>query len=294
MAAIAAAAMGAGVAQAYTVGTFSNGFVVPNVVHNGAADTTAVGLVNYGPNPVPVYWTFFNPNSGHVTDGCFNMTAKQYSAFVWSDKSGRGLEGQRGYLVFAQGTGSACGAVGTLAAAGSGTLTGAAFQVDSANQDVAVIPVIDGDLSVVANTDLTRMDENSLTSVAGGLQVTTAATSPTMALRYGIDGKVNSGVDTRIAVWSTGSHKGTNTVNIYNDKQERKSVNFTLNNTEQDWFDPETIAGLPADYTDGFIEWQPKLKDASGVATTGTAFGYSVIYAPAFGAVQSILGAHTK
>ena len=46
MAAVAAAAMTAGVAQAYTMGTFSNGVVVPNVIHNGAADTTAVGLIN--------------------------------------------------------------------------------------------------------------------------------------------------------------------------------------------------------------------------------------------------------
>ena len=44
MAAVAAAALSAGVAQAYTVGTFSNGFVVPNVIHNGPTDTTAVGL----------------------------------------------------------------------------------------------------------------------------------------------------------------------------------------------------------------------------------------------------------
>ena len=41
MAAVAAAALSAGVAQAYTVGTFSNGFVVPNVIHNG--DTVATG-----------------------------------------------------------------------------------------------------------------------------------------------------------------------------------------------------------------------------------------------------------
>ena len=47
LAAVAAAALTAGVAQAYTVGSFSNGFVVPNVIHNGAAtNTTAVGIIN--------------------------------------------------------------------------------------------------------------------------------------------------------------------------------------------------------------------------------------------------------
>ena len=45
LAAVAAAALSAGVAQAYTVGTFSNGVVVPNVIHS-AGETTAVGLIN--------------------------------------------------------------------------------------------------------------------------------------------------------------------------------------------------------------------------------------------------------
>eukprot|EP01041_Mallomonas_annulata_P016504 gene16504-34413_t len=53
MAAVAAAALSAGVAQAYTVGTFSNGFVVPNVIHNGDTDTTAVGIINQTGNVVP-------------------------------------------------------------------------------------------------------------------------------------------------------------------------------------------------------------------------------------------------
>ena len=42
IAAAVTAALSAGVAQAYTVGTFSNGFVVPNVIHNGPTDTTTV------------------------------------------------------------------------------------------------------------------------------------------------------------------------------------------------------------------------------------------------------------
>ena len=68
MAAVAAAALSAGVAQAYTVGTFSNGFVVPNVIHNGPTDTTAVGLINQTGQSVAVYWTFFDQNSSHITD----------------------------------------------------------------------------------------------------------------------------------------------------------------------------------------------------------------------------------
>ena len=97
MAAVAAAAMTAGVAQAYVVGTFSNGVVVPNVIHNGADDTTAVGLINQAPTVVPVFWTFFDQDSNHVTDGCFPMTPKDFHAFVWSSASGVGLRGGVGW-----------------------------------------------------------------------------------------------------------------------------------------------------------------------------------------------------
>jgi len=93
LAAVAAAAMTAGVAQAYTVGTFSNGFVVPNVIHNGAANTTAVGIVNRTTATVPVFWTFFDQNSNHGVDGCFAMTANQYTGFNWAASSGVGMEG---------------------------------------------------------------------------------------------------------------------------------------------------------------------------------------------------------
>ena len=63
LAAVAAAALSAGVAQAYTVGTFSNGVVVPNVIHNGPGETTAVGLINGSNATIPVFWTFFDQNS---------------------------------------------------------------------------------------------------------------------------------------------------------------------------------------------------------------------------------------
>ena len=287
MAAIAAAAMGAGVAQAYTVGTFSNGFVVPNVILNGATDTTAVGLINQSGKTQSVYWTFFDQDSNHGVDGCFVMTDKDYEPFIWSDKSGVNMAGKRGYLVFAASASTDC-TDPTLNA--SGKISGNAFQVNTSTQDVAVTPVIDGNLTLARSTNLSTMGPDSLTGVAGAVSVTTASTSPTLNLRYYIDGQAG-GTDTAIAVWSTGSQKGSHTVNIYDDKQQRQSVNFVLSHDEQDWFDPETISGRPAGFTDGFIEWQPVLKDKSGSAITGSVFSYSVISAPAFGAVQTVLGA---
>lgn len=311
MAAVAAAAMTAGVAQAYTVGSFTNGFVVPNVIHNGAADTTAVGIINQSSGTRALYWVFFDQNSQHITDGCFTMTSKDYQGFVWSSMSGSGLSGKRGYLVFAAGaTGAvpqtACAAAAILAPSAAAPadvdFAANAFQVNVTAQDVAFVPVIDGDLTVAAGTDLTTMGATSLTGVAGAATKAAGATvTPTFSMRYYIDGVVNSGNDTRIVVWSTGDQRGTHTVNAYDDAQNRKSVNFPLAFAELDWFDPETIAGMPATHKDGFIEWNPGLAipaGFTGAAGTdlftagGAIFTYSLISAPAFGAVQTVLGAH--
>lgn len=308
MAAVAAAAMTVGVAQAYTVGTFTNGVVVPNVIHNGAADTTAVGLINQSSTVVPVFWTFFNQDSGHVTDGCFPMTPKDFTPFIWSAQSGLGLEGARGYLVFAAGVNGTAGALTVAnacaatnsASSDSGALLAAnAFQVDVANQDLAFVPVIDGPLEITG--DLSTMGPENLVSVGGAFNVS-AGDVNTISMRYFIDGAAG-GNDTRVVVWSTGNQKGTHTVNMYDDAQNRKSVNFKLAHTELDWFDPETIPGRPAAFVDGFIEWAPagalpadySPADGTGslFAEGGSVFAYSLISAPAFGAVQTVLGAHT-
>ncbi|MCZ8222275.1 MAG: hypothetical protein O9337_22880 [Acidovorax sp.] len=304
MAAVAAAAMTVGVAQAYTVGTFTNGVVVPNVIHNGAADTTAVGLINQTATVVPVFWTFFNQNSGHVTDGCFPMTPKDFQPFVWSAQSGLGLEGQRGYLVFAVGltpggitAANACQAANS-AGQGPGLIAANAFQVDLANSDVAFVPVIDGDLTI--GSDLSTMGPADLTAVGGAFNGAPAATN-TLSMRYFVDNTLNGGNETRIVVWSTGDQRGTHTVNMFDDAQNRKSVNFEMKFAELDFFNPETIPGRPAAFVDGFIEWAPFAvtpADYPGVAGQdlatlgGSVFSYSLISAPAFGAVQSVLGAH--
>ena len=309
MAAVAAAAMTVGVAQAYTVGTFTNGVVVPNVIHNGAADTTAVGLINQSRYVVPVFWTFFNQDSGHVTDGCFPMTPKDFTPFVWSAQSGIGLEGARGYLVFAAGVNgieqtitpaNACAAPNSVRSDSSAMLAANAFQVDVANQDLAFVPVIDGPLEI--DSDLSVMGPDDLVYVGGAFNVGGGDTG-SISMRYYIDGAAG-GNDTRVVVWSTGNQKGTHTVNMYDDAQNRKSVNFKLAHTELDWFDPETIPGRPASFVDGFIEWAPAAAlpaDYSPAAGTGSlfedggsVFAYSLISAPAFGAVQTVLGAHTS
>jgi len=298
MAAVAAAAMTAGVAQAYTAGTFSNGVVVPNVIHNGITDTTAVGLVNQSGVAKGVFWTFFDQNSKHITDGCFVMTDKDYTPFVWANESGSGLEGKRGYLVFSVGT-TVAATTGCQAAnvapgvAGDELIAAHAFQVNTVAQDVAYTPVIDGPLNFsAATTDLTVLGASSLESVDGAASsLALGGGDSVFSMRYFLDG----GASTNIVVWSTGSHKGSHTVNIYDDKQNRKSVNFDLAFDELDWFNPAAIAGRPASFTDGFIEWNANATLMAGTPAAlvdGSVFTYSVISAPAFGATQTVLGFH--
>ncbi|MGP1691084.1 MAG: hypothetical protein ACTS6O_01130 [Giesbergeria sp.] len=281
-----AAALGAGVAQAYTAGTFSNGVVVPNVIHNGLADTTAVGLVNQSGAPAAVFWTFFDQDSNHVTDDCFVMTDKDYEPFVWSEMAGAGTAGKRGYLVFSTGAGATCATV----APGAGALAAHAFQVNVAAQDVAYTPVIDGPLTFAAGVvDLTVLGPTSLVKVAGAAQ--TVPVAPEIGAKFSMRYFLNGGASTNIVVWSTGDQTGSHTVNIYDDKQNRKSVNFDLAKKELDWFNPSSIVGRPADFVDGFIDWDAALVAGFG-GVNASVFSYSVISAPAFGAVQTVLGFH--
>ena len=185
-------------------------------------------------------------------------------------------------------------------AATSGQLAGNAFYVDVAGKSVAFTPVIDGPLTLAAGTNLSTMDALSLVNVAGAA---TVAPTTQLSLRYFIDGALNAGNDTRITVWSTGNQIGTHTVNIYDNAQNRQSVNFPLAESELSWFDPETIAGRPAAFLDGIIEWNPGVAPANAPvapalvgpllsAGGGSVVAYSTIVAPAFGAVQTLLGAH--
>lgn len=267
-AAVAAAFTGA--AQAYQMGTFSNGVVIPNVFHDGN-QYTAVGVTSL--QNASIYWTFFDQDSKHLTDGCFRVTANDFQPFIWNAKTaGVGLEGKRGYLVLAADTKDTTCKASTPTISEGKIFSANAFQV-MPPADVAYVPVVDGPLTIAG--DLTTMGPDSL-SKAGGA----ASGGNTLYMRYFIDN-----ADTRIVVWSTGDQKGTHTVNIYNDQQDRKSVNFSLQHAELDWFDPENIEGRPADFVDGFIAWNVP----TGI---NSVFSYSVIDAPAFGAVQTVLNPH--
>ncbi len=309
-----AAAMGV-TAQAAVVSEYAVGLLIPNVIDEGGGKTTAVGIVSRFKGTV--YWTFFDEDSNHVTNGQFDVTANDYHSFVWADEAGVGLANQRGYLVFLADTnaGPGCNAQpdGVIDACDDVPAIAGAAGFWIPPNDVAFVPTfpitkidLSGNLVTPINpTALGPGDVDYLLAgancVAGSSSIsgtigtlTESITGPyndDIDMRYFIDGAAG-GNDTNIAVWSAQDIQGTYTVNMFDDAQNRKSVNFTLDNKELNFIDVEALLGRPAGFADGFIRWDvPCGKDAkTGVAASWNGvITYSEISAPQWGAVQSIV-----
>jgi len=270
LAAIAAAAMTGGVAQAYTLGTYSNGFVVPNVEY-GAAGLTVVGVINRTEGEaVPVYWSYHGQNSEHLLDGCFTMTRNEFKPLAWgSDGFGLGAENRKGYLVFAVGEGKGCTA-GNSQIRNDAKLSASSFQISATGGDVSYVPIVEGPLLLEPNHRLGLLNSRSLLHAAGAADVVPGVL-PQVTMRYA----KGAGSSTDIVVWSTGNHAGSHTVFMYDDKQNYFSTNFNLEYSELDHFNPADIMGSPA-FVDGFIEWRPYNRagaiSASDLKANGTPY----------------------
>ncbi|MFA7606878.1 MAG: hypothetical protein WCY08_09885 [Rhodocyclaceae bacterium] len=278
-----AATLGAGIAGAYTVGVPADGVLVPNVIHNGPGDTTAVAITNHNTaarnGNYTVYWTFFDQDSNHVTDGQFTMTQDDLHTFIWSEEAGVGLEGERGYLVFGLGEGAANSAART-----DGLLSAAAFQANAVEGDAVFVPTFPVDASDWggAGVDLRELSSTSLRSVMGA-----APAGHVVDMRYAM-GDFSS----KIVLWATGNLKQSFTVHMYNDEQQRKSVNFDCENTELCFVDPTGIVGRPADFVNGFIRLATPTDLNEGDATGGSFLSYTEVKSSSFGATQTILNTH--
>ncbi len=323
----AAVALAAGTAQAYLMGVYDNGLLVPQVRHNGLADTTAVALetnncfldqpANGGDGAIDVYWTFFDEDSRHVTDGVVPMTLNDLHVFVWANESGEHLENVPGYLVFFADVDND----GALTPLEGDCLAGEAFHVVAADNDVAYKPAFPLDWlqtnSGAGVPDLTAMTATTITQYSAGFPGTWVGflfgdqygvadfpgngDNETLTMRYSIA----NGDTTEIVVWSAEDIGGAYTVNLYDDEQNRKSVNLVLPNAEQNTIDPSTITGRPASFVNGFLEWRTPDDDSNDdgandanddyIDNGGDGNGivsYSVVRSAAFGARQTILNSH--
>lgn len=344
LAAAVASALTVGTANAYNLNQEATGLVVPNVIHNGPTDTTAVGIVSR--NAGTVYWVFFDEDSNHVVDGQFAVTANDLHPFVWANASGIGMEGKRGYLVFTLDTNNDGVIDDTTKNNAIGYMSGNAFQVNTTAKDVEFVPTI----PLVMNAAM-----NASTASAATADYVLPVTLPAMTgasirsarltgvdagdrldLRYFIDNAAG-GNDTTIAFWNadelrtSSSTPLTFTAQMYNDAQQRQSINFALPKRNMNAVDVETILGRPAAFLDGFIELTlpalpatpatpatadtaPGLRAEDGSACTqhfdsnsgdtttttttatknclGGVLAYSRVSSTAFGAVQTLMAAH--
>jgi len=258
-------------AQAVTLGLYEKGALVPNVYHNGSTVDTVVGVLCEmdctGHNDTlsgTVYWTFFDENSTHVTDGLFTCTDDDLYGFSWKANSGRGLDGTSGYLVFVADPNNE-----------ALTISANAFLVDTTNKDAIFVPVVPLNIEDFATGfDPRLMKPDTLQTLTYGIKSGT-----TVDMRYWIDPAAGAG--TTIVVWLT-EPVGSQTVLVYNDEEESKSVNINMPG-ELNKIVPCEIVGMPNDFVDGFIQWTfPDSVDG---------FAYSYIKSTLFGAQQTLLAA---
>ncbi len=258
-------------AQAVTLGIYEKGALVPSVYHNGSTVDTVVGILcemnctdHDATASGTVYWTFFAANSTHITDGTFTCTDDDLYGFSWKANAGRGLDNKNGYLVFVADPANE-----------SLTISANAFLVDTTAKDAIFVPVVPLNINdFQAGFDPRAMTASTLQTLRYGIRGGT-----TVDMRYWIDATYNAA--TTVVVWLT-EPVGAQTVLVYNDEEESKSVNINMPD-ELNKIIPCNIPGMPLDYVDGFIQWTfPSSVDG---------FAYSYISSTLFGAQQTLLAA---
>ncbi|MGQ9500247.1 MAG: hypothetical protein ACUVQ6_07915 [Dissulfurimicrobium sp.] len=248
-------AMWSSQASAITVGLYEQGALVPVVIHNGKNVNTVIGITLQGSgftstSPAKVCWAFFDVNSRHVTDDCFNMTSNDMYAFDWKKESGGGLENKEGYIAFA-----------STATDPQAKISANAFIVDTNAHDaiyIPVLPLVSGDMKDIGKLTF------EVVKATNGIKPMSGSERTKVDIRYWIDPKYDA--ETFIKLWSVcdvsrgewnnpHSPGAMYTVDIYNTDEDRKSVDIYLKNAELNTIDPSTLQGRPTDFVDGFIRF---------------------------------------
>jgi len=266
-------------AQAVQLGLYSEGALVPSVIHDGGSIDTVVGIIcqmdctqHLSGNPTPqmkVHWTFFDVDSKHVTDGDIVCTDDDLVGFSWKASSGRGLENVEGYLVFHAQNDQRT----------NYQISANAFLVDQAKKDAIFVPVIPLTTNDFAGAPRTEPD--TITALTNGIHH-----GQSFDVRYWIDPTYQAA--TTIVVWLVDPYTDSKgkaipmTVNAWNDNEQRKSITISLPH-ELNKICPGTIQGMPADFVDGFI--------SMAMPATIDGFAYSYISSTLFGAQQTLLAA---
>jgi hypothetical protein len=274
-------------ASAVVLGKYQTGQLVPRVVHDGACIDTVVGLNCVDGDRLgdgcDVYWTFFDVDSIHITDGSFHMTDDEFRGFSWRAESGFGLEDVEGYLVFTSGDPNIC-PTNTL------DIFANAFMVDQGGNDAVFIPVVPlasafGDYALCGSLAMPDLEHMTATSVIAAIAASPAGTI--LDVRYWIDPAYNA--ETKVVLWSVCDVSGIYTVLVFNDAEDKKSVNFELPNEELNLMDPSILQGMPTDFIDGFIRYTVPAGVCVAPEVNNWMFVFSYVDSDVIGAMQTLL-----
>jgi hypothetical protein len=229
-------------AEALTLYVPDEGFVVPYVEGDSSTGLdTVIGIMRIpgGSGTLTVYWTFFDEDSLHVTDGDLTLTPGDVYLFSWNATKGIGLDGQKGYMAFAFSDAST-----TELAANAlriiGTEVAAFIPVVPANAVLAAA-AIDGNDIHISGGQIIAVDE-----LGNGIQ-----SGDDVLPRYSIDA-----FETEIVAFVVSNNSGyaNYTVDIYNLEEDNTSVNVDLSD-ELNFIYPLTQIGRPVAYVDGFYHF---------------------------------------
>jgi hypothetical protein len=312
-----ASALGASSAgvQAYTVGTFDFGVLVP-LAYATANEGTFVGLISRcGGN---VYWSAYNQDSVHLEDDVIPVTPLD---MVSIDVGG--LIGQTGpaYMLFQLDRNSAANdnppntPDGVYTSYDDDCLAGNAFWVDLPMADISYVPTFPVDLS-----DVDDASYNVPVGKIGGASYITALKAGAQEnewiwQRYIGDNIQPDGVTTKIMTWTVCKSPSTVQTRFYNADQNWFSAPLDMPKDELNILDPE-IYIIPRDksFMDGFVLWpvaaagNPNAPDAGGGDNLRycdhkgyepggdndkqAAVSWSQMFAQIFGAEQTVINPH--
>lgn len=288
--------------SAMDLGFYDEGVLVPRATHNGSNIDTVVGLTATAPGTV--YWTYFSRNSGHLYDDSFKVTENDLYSFSLAAVLGCNLIDEEGYLVFSfdinckpnQPNDGTCAnaMMNEDGAYPTNNLAANSFLVDITANDVIFVPVLPLDRrDYERNAELMVMDADSIRNARNGIEE-----DMYVDIRYWIDPAYCAG--TQMVVWTVGNSRGADTVNVFNDAEQRTSLTMCWRYKELNLFDP-TDTGSSAS-ADGKCRWDTYGEAAAFTAWPSTyidgfmricmpapGIAYSYITSTYFGAMQTLL-----
>ena len=250
-----------------SLNSYSVGILVPYATFSSSSATTVAGITTEEAGTI--YWTFFDQDGGHVNSGSFSVLANQMYPFNLSTEGDASPAGTEGYLLFTIDTNGD----GMIDTNDGESISVNSFYVDTSTSDVAYIPTV----CVLAAGLTTPYPATYEPRPYYG-----ACSSSVLDMRYYIDG-FPGGEDTKIVVWTVGDPGSTQSVIIYDTNGNSKGISVDTPHSRLNIVDPETVAGVPSNFLDGFARW---------TVPEGAVYAYSfsIIHSSAFGgAIQTLV-----